>query len=416
MKIILAHYKYYIQGGPERYMFKFMELAKQHGCEVIPFSVNFPTNTETEYSKYFVGKDNAGGNFDANNRSISYLLEGAYHEFHNREAYQGIKKLIRDVKPDLLYTLIPGQLTPDIFKAAKEEGIPVIHRISDFRLICGKYTMLRGDDVCDECMHGNYKAMIGHRCIKGSKALSALRAVSCYYHRIFHTYENVDAVITPPANTKRLLVESGFFPESKVHVNPTFIDCNGIEPCYEHDDYVLCLGRFSEEKGFKYVVEAMKHLKDIPVKIAITGDESNCPESVMQFIHENSLEEKIKFVGFIKGKELEEIIRRAMCVACPAIWYENMPNVVLEAFAYGKPVIASNLGSLADMVENGENGLLFEPKNAEQIASCIRQMYTGKEKYTHMSMQARKTAEDVYSPERHWEKFMQIYEMIRGTK
>ena len=143
MKIILAHYKFYLQGGPERYMFKFMELAKEKGVEVIPFSVKFPTNVPSPYSRYFTGSDQAGANFDISNHSLGYLLEGAYHDFHNREAYRNIKALIREVKPDLLYCLIPGQLTADIFKAAKEEGVPVIHRISDFRLLCGKYPCFR---------------------------------------------------------------------------------------------------------------------------------------------------------------------------------------------------------------------------------------------------------------------------------
>ena len=71
MKIIVAHYKFYFQGGPERYLFKFMELARQNGAEVIPFSVNYPTNEETEYDRYFVGDENAGGNYDAGNRNLS---------------------------------------------------------------------------------------------------------------------------------------------------------------------------------------------------------------------------------------------------------------------------------------------------------------------------------------------------------
>ena len=168
MKIIVAHYKYYVQGGPERYLFKFAELAKQNGCEVIPFSVNFPSNEPTDYAGYFVGSKDAGGNYDASNHSISYLAKNAYHEFHNREAYKKLKKLIRDTRPDLLYVLIPGQLTPDIFRAAHEEGVPVILRISDFRLICGMYAMIRGGEPCELCLGGHYENCAKNRCVKGS--------------------------------------------------------------------------------------------------------------------------------------------------------------------------------------------------------------------------------------------------------
>lgn len=412
MKIILAHYKFYLQGGPERYMFKFMELAKEKGVEIIPFSVKFPTNVPSPYSRYFTGSDQAGANFDINNHNLGYLLEGAYHDFHNRQAYRNIKALIRETKPDLLYCLIPGQLTSDIFKAAKEEGIPVIHRISDFRLLCGKYNMLRGENVCRECMMGDYRPMVKHRCVKGSKALSILRALSCGYTRRFHRYDRVDAVITPPEYTKKLLVESGFFPERKIFVNPTFIDCTKIIPNFTPGDYVLCLGRFSEEKGFRYVVEAMQYLKDLPVQLAITGTEEGCDEALKRQIEALGIRDKIRFTGFVKGEALEDLTKGALCVACPAVWYENMPNVVLESYAYGKPVIASNLGSLTELVEGGKTGLLFEPKNAKKIASCIRCLAEHPEKAQKMGETARKLCEEKYTPEAHWQRFLTIAESV----
>lgn len=412
MKIVLAHYKFYLQGGPERYMFKFMDLAKEKGVEVIPFSVNFPTNAATEYAKWFVGKAEAGANFDMGNHSIGYLLEGAYHDFHNLEAYRKMKALLRAEKPDLLYVLIPGQLTADIFKAAKEEGVPVIHRISDFRLLCGKYNMLRGENVCRECMQGDYRPMVKHRCMKDSRALSILRAVSCDYNRRFHKYDPVDAVITPPAHTKKLLVESGYFPEEKVFVNPTFVDAAGFTPKFTPGDYVLCLGRFAEEKGFRYVVEAMQYLKDLPVKLAITGTEESCDEALKKEIERLGIREKILFTGFIKGQALEDLTRNALCVACPAVWYENLPNVVLESYAYGKPVIASNLGSLAEIVEDGKTGLLFEPKNVQQIASCIRTLAEDPAKTEELGRNARKVCEEKYGKEAHWQRFLEIAQKV----
>lgn len=413
MKILIAHYKYYLQGGPERYMFKFMELARKNGAEVIPFSVHYPTNEKTEYSSFFVGDENAGGNYDANNKHLSYLAKGAWHEFHNREAFRNIKALIRQTKPDVLYVLIPGQLTPDIFQAAKEERVPVILRISDFRLICGKNLLMRDGKICLDCMHGDYRPMIQNRCVKGSKALSTLRAASCCYQR--KRYDAVDAVITPPESTKKLLVESGFFPEEKVYVNPTFIDCSGIEPSCDSQNYVLCLGRFSEEKGFQYAVEAMGFLKDIPVTLTITGTKENCPPELLARMENLGIADQIRFAGFLKGKELEDLTKNALCVACPAVWYENLPNVVLESYAYGKPVIASNLGSLADAVEDGRSGLLFEPGNPEQIARCIRFLYENPEKRVEMGRYARKLCEEKYAPQAHWQRFLEIARKV-GVK
>ena len=102
-----------------------------------------------------------------------------------------------------------------------------------------------------------------------------------------------------------------------------------------------------------------------------------------------------------------------MCVACPAIWYENMPNVVLEAYAYGKPVIASNIGSLKEIIEHGKTGFLFEAKNSTQIANSIRTLFLNQELVTQMGINARQKCEIEYSPEVHWNRFLKLYNKIK---
>lgn len=412
MKIVIAHYKYYIQGGPEQYMFKFMRLAEENGSEVIPFSVNYPANVETKYADYFVGKEDAGANFDINNHKLGYLLEGAYHEFHNHEAYMSIRKLFKKVKPDLLYILIAGQLTADIIKAAKENDIPVIMRISDFRLLCGKYTLYRDGNVCIECMNGNYSSMIKHRCIKGSLALSILRAISCWYTKKFNVYGKVDAVITPPEFSKELLINAKFYNSKKVYVNPTFVDCKKIFPSYVYENYVLCLGRLAEEKGFEYVIKSLKYLNDVEIKIVITGIKESCSKELLEFINTNHLNQKVVFSGFKRENELEKIIDKALCIACPSVCYENMPNAVLEAYSYAKPVIASNLGSLSEMVIDGNTGYLFEAKNEKEIAECIRKMISDINHTKEMGKNAHLVCMEKYSPQKHWDRFMEIYHLI----
>ena len=413
LKIVTAHYKYSIQGGPERYMFKFKELAEKNGCTVIPFSVNYPQNVKTEYSEYFVSPGKSKKSGTSHGLTVSSAFKGVVSLFHNREAYKKMKALLRAEKPDLVYVLIPGMLSADIFKAAKEENVPVILRLSDFRLICGKNILMRGGNICEECIYGNYKCMVKHKCVKNSFILSVLRAASCGYARRKGLYNLVDAVITPPKFTKNKILQSGFFEKEKVFTNPTFIDCNSVTPVYTHKNYVLCLGRFSPEKGFIYVVRALRYLKDIPVTVAVTGEKENCNEELKKAIAELGLEDKVEFLGFLQGEKLKNATENALCVAAPAIWYENMPNVVIEAYAYGKPVIASRLGSLEEMVEDGKTGILFEPKNEKDIADCIRRLYDSPELCRELGENARKKCETEYSPEQHWKRFTDIYNSIK---
>ncbi len=415
MKIVIAHYKYYVQGGPERYLFKFKELAERNGCEVIPFSINYAANEKSEYSKYFVGKPFKNGNFNENKKSLSYLMRGFLNEFHNKEAQKKLQQLIDDVKPDLLYCLIPGELTLDIFKVAKKNNIPSIMRISDFRSICGMYSMIRGDNVCELCLGGHYSNCYKHKCVKNSLVLSCLRAASLKSNRKHKRYSLVDAFITPPTFTKNLLVSDGMIPAEKIFFNPTFVDCSVIEPYFEHDNYVLCLGRFSKEKGFRYAVDAMKYFDNNDIKLYITGNKENADSETMRIIEENELQDRIVFLGFLHGEELVSIIKRTMAVLCPAIWYENMPNAIIEAYAYGKPVIASDVGSQTEMVVDGKTGYLFENKNSFDLFQCIKKLADNKEALLLLGKNARQECLTRYSPNKHWDVFLNVYEQLKGS-
>jgi glycosyltransferase involved in cell wall biosynthesis len=415
MKIIVAHYKYYLQGGPEKYLFKFIELAKSKGCQVIPFSVKYDVNIITEYSRYFVKPVNpmSNGLFETSSLSFFRMIKGAWNEFHNIEACRNLRKLIRAEKPDLVYVLIPGILSADILKVAWSEKVPTILRISDFRLICGIYTLLRNNETCEECIHGDYSSMTKNRCVKGSLLLSFLRAQALSYARRKRKYEYASAIIAPALFTKRKYIESGYFPDQKVHIIRTFIDYRSIEISLTHNNSVLCLGRLTPEKGFIYAVEAMQYLMDTSVKIILTGTKDNCSIDILQRITELNLEDRVLFAGFLTGRQLEEYINNAMCIACPVIWYENFPNAIIESYAYGKPVIASDIGSIPEMVDNGKTGYLFEPKNIGQIASCIRSIYEHPNLYIEMGKNARKKCEEEFSPDSHWNKFMGIYKKCK---
>ena len=114
----------------------------------------------------------------------------------------------------------------------------------------------------------------------------------------------------------------------------------------------------------------MNYLKNTDYVLKITGQISDSEEDqkIWNYIKENQLESKVIFTGFKYGVELEDLISKATCVVCPAIWYENMPNTVIEAYAYGKPVVASRIGSLAEIVVDGKTGMLFRMKDAEDMA------------------------------------------------
>lgn len=410
MRIIIANYRFFVAGGPEKYMFKFMAAAKKRGIDIIPFSVNNPQNEETPYSQYFAKPRSSELMYADTKRSMKNVYGLIRATVWNREAEKKLRKLIRDTRPDAVYILHEvNHLSPSIIRATKKEGVRVVHRISDFFMFCAKYDFLYDNDICESCLYGDYSKAIERRCVKGSRLGTMLRVLAMKLYNKMEIFNEVDMYICTCEFSKGKLVEGGISAD-KIMCVPTFIDSDAITPCYEHKKYFLFLGRMAHQKGTIYAIEAMNYLKDTDYVLKITGTISDSEEdkAIWKYIRDNGLESIVEFIGFKHGQELEDLISHTTCIVCPAIWYENMPNTIIEAYAHGKPVVASRIGSLAEIVVDNETGLLFEMKKSTEIAEKLKMFiddYYLSERLGHM---ARIKCENEYSEETHMNKILSI--------
>lgn len=403
MRIIIANYRFFVAGGPEKYMFKFMDAAARMGIEVIPFSVDNPQNEPTQYSKYFARPRSSELMYADTKKSLSNAIGMARATLWNYDAEKRLRKLIRDTHPDAVYILHEiNHLSPSIIRAAQKEGVRVVHRISDFFMFCPKYDFLCGTEICEACMHGNYSKAIRQRCVKGSLAGTLMRVLAMNLYKWTRVFNDVDRFICTCEFSRNKMIEGGVSPD-KVTCVPTFIDASQIIPSYVHDRYFLFLGRLAHQKGAIYAIRSMKQLKDTDYVLKITGHLGDSVEDqeIKKYICDNGLQDKVVFVGFKRGKELEALISGATCIVCPAIWYENMPNTIIEAYAYGKPVVASRIGSLAEIVVHDETGLLFEMKNADDLAAQLKRFVEDDQLAERLGRQARRRCEEIYSENKH---------------
>lgn len=409
-KILLVNYRYFVSGGPEKYMFNIKNVFEQKGHKVVPFSVKNNKNVETEYKKYFV-KPIGGENvvyFNEYKKTPQTILQMLSRSFYSPEVKRALKYEIDSEKPDAIYILHHiNKLSPSVIKAAKESGKKVVVRLSDFFLMCPRFDFLRDGNVCENCLKGSLMNAVNYKCVQNSKAASIIRVMSMKFHRLIKIYDLVDYFVTPSAFLRSKLIEFGFSEEKVIHI-PTFIDSSQIEANYTHQNYILYLGRLNKEKGVEYAIRAMKYIEDKSLILKVVGQASDGElENIKNIIASNNLH-NVELLGFKSGKELEQLISNSKFIVVPSIWYDNMPNVLLEAFAHGKPAIASNFGSLPEVVDDGVNGLLFETKNELDLAEKIDLLNSNNKLMIEYGKNAREKAEKYYNSELHYRQLSKL--------
>lgn len=403
------NYRYFISGGPERYLFNIKRVLEEHGHEVIPFSVHSNKNIPTEYSKYFV--EPIGGRdatyFDEVKKTPKSVWQMLTRSIYSFEVKKAIQKEIREEKPDLIYIIhFVNKLSPSVIRGAKQMGVPVVLRLSDYFLLCPRFDFLCERQNCEECLTKGYRSCIRKRCVKGSLFASAVRVLSMKVHNLIKVYRDVDAFITPSEFLKKKLSSNGF-DEKKIHCIPTFAVQE--KPFSENPligTYGLYFGRISEEKGVETLINAYEKLPDHSLKI-VGDDTTEEAIRLKAYVEEQGLG-NIEFLGFKSGEKLEELIHGSRFVAIPSIWYDNLPNTALEAFQQAKPVIASNIGSLPELVEDGYNGYLFKKGDAEELAEKIRLMDCD-DTVRKLGNNSRLIFQEKFSMERHYATLMDVF-------
>ena len=189
MKIIIVNYRYFISGGPERYLFNVKDLLEKNGHEVIPFSIKSKLNEPSQYENYFldpIGEDNEVYFSEYKKANVKTILKSFSRMFYSFEAKKETNCLIQDVNPDLIYVLYyQNKISPSIFDAAVKNRIPVVHRISDFGQICANALFYRpgSKDICERCLIGSKFNAISNKCVYDSYIYSSIKVVSLNFRK-----------------------------------------------------------------------------------------------------------------------------------------------------------------------------------------------------------------------------------------
>lgn len=282
----------------------------------------------------------------------------------NRDAYAQLRDICRGFKPDIahFHNTFP-LISPAGYQAARDAGAAVVQTLHNYRLLCAGATFYRNDRVCEDCLAKRIKwpaAM--HKCYRGNRGASAVTAAMLTWHHVRGTYrKGVDRYIALSDFARAKFIEGGL-PADKIVVKPNFVD---PDPGAGDGSggYALFVGRLTVEKGIQTLLDAWAMARNpIPLKIVGDGPLRGHVEAEANRIP------GVEYLGRKAQAEVAELMGGARALIFPSVWYEGMPRTIIESFAKGTPVVASDLGTMSSMIVDGINGVVFTPGDAQALA------------------------------------------------
>ncbi len=406
MNILIATANWYPSGGDWTYVESICKIYENNGHNIIPFAMSDDRNFKTKYEKYFINNINYN---DLNkNKNIKSVIKVLSSSIYSCDAVNKINLLLEENRIDIAQlNNIHNVHTPAIIKPLKKNRIPIVWRVLDYKILCPNRTFLSNDKICEECFKSNYYNCFLNKCKKNSYSASFVTAIESYFNKIMPYYKDVDMYTFQSEFSRDLFVKYGFdIKKTKIIENPFDSENIYTDNISENEDrFILYFGRISKEKGLFTLYDAMKNIPKIKLKIVGNGPDL---QASLEYAKTNNIS-NIEFVGAKWGKELLPYIKQCDFVVVPSEWYEPNPYVVLQSFSFSKPVVATNIGGLKDMIHNNINGLLVNYKDSIDLSAKINQLYNDKESILHFGKNAKVLLESKYNPINYYKTSIQLF-------
>ncbi|WP_420591961.1 glycosyltransferase family 4 protein [Bacterioplanoides sp.] len=375
MRILIVHNEYQIRGGEDSVVeSEFKLLSDDHEVEVL-----------------YLNNHSVAGFVDKVKAAIGAIF--------SLSSYSLIQAQIDSYRPDVVHVhnYFP-LISPSVFYACKSRRVPVVHTLHNYRSICPTSLLMLDGKPCERSLHSSVFWAVKRKVYKESYFGTLTLALLIEFHKAIGTWtKKVDRFIPLTYFSKDKFVTAGF-PEQKLAVKPNFCENQPVLAADERGDYACFIGRLSEEKGIAVLCEGWFPL-DYEIRIIGDGDVPRLPVSP-----------SMKFTGRLDRDEALKTLRCARFIVIPSICYEGFPMAIAEAFACGTPVLCSQLGSMAEIVENEITGLHFEPGNAEDLSAKAQWLIDHPEECEQMGRNAKAEYLEKYTPEKNYEMLMGIYQ------
>ncbi len=389
MKVLLVHSAYQQFGGEDSVVRAETELLKSHGDDV----------------RLYVRHNDETKQFNVTQKALFFP-----QTIYSWKTSGELGSVVREYKPDVafIHNIYP-LISPSAYHTLHRLGVPTVQVLHNFRPFCPNGLYYTQGQICEACRDGNYLNAVRKRCFKDSVALSGLYALTLGLNRLGGMIDKISAFVCLTEFFRIKMREAGV-PEKKLFVRPNFVAAPPVNTEEKTaDSYALFIGRLSPEKGIWTLIQAFEQLPAVQLKIVGTGP---MEQELRDYIREKGIR-NIELLGFKAGDEKWQVLRNSFCLVLPSEWYENFPVTALEGFMAAKPVIASRMGGLPYIVEEGKSGLLFEAGQSAELAQQIQYLADHPDEATRMGRCGRSLTESKYGPEQGYSNLMKIFQQVQ---
>lgn len=332
--------------------------------------------------------------------------------FWNTKSYNDLIELVEIERPDVavVQNVFP-LMSPAIYPALKRAGIPIVQAIYNYRLVCPNASLYTQGAICEKCVSGSFVNSVIRQCYRNSYFASAWYAAILGLHRSLGTFSRtIDRFLVPDQFLGDKLIEGGF-PAERIRKAPNPFFVADYNTASNAADYLLFIGRLVPQKGIMTLIDAVSASETKP-KLVIVGS-GELTHAIEARIARESLSAQVTLHGPAWGESLTNIMAKARAVVVPSEWYDNLPVIVCQANACGKPVIASRINGIPEYVHDDVNGYLFNPGDAADLASVIDKVVRMPEQRIRALFRtSRTTAEQEFDYSRHYNLLAGIFDEL----
>lgn len=383
MRVLILHNAYKLRGGEDVVVDQEAALLRRYGHEV---QAEFWKNLDIE------------GGWAKIRTSAGALF--------NISSYFRTRRLIRYFRPDVVHVhnFFP-RLSPSVFYACAASKVPVVLTLHNYRLICPTATLLHEGKITETSLTDGPWWAIRKGVYQNSKMGTLVLALMIWIHQRLNTWgSKVDAFIVLTPFARDIFIRYGL-PPGKLHIKANSAPDLGWDRERRPFEF-LYVGRLSAEKGVGVLCSAVDAISktDNRVQLKIVGS-----GPMRLSIREAS---QIELLGQLSAEDVRKHLRGAIALVVPSLWYEGLPMVIVEAFSFGVPVIASRIGALQSLVLDRVTGLLFEPGDIGGLAQVLTWATKNPDEMARFGRAARAEYERRYSENVNYLELSSLYESI----